>query len=157
MPVTSTPVFAQTPNVGALCNVYTAMTATKANDGTETVGTAFALVYTAGANGSTVSQIRVRISGRTALSASGNSTATIARVWINNGGANTTATNNILLGEVLVPATTTPMTSGSPDYFITLPTGGLNLPAGYRLYGGIQTAVGGTNLAIIITAVGGDF
>ena len=157
MAVTATPVFAQSPNVGALCNIYTAMTNTKANDGTEAVGTAFALVYTAGANGSTVSQIRVRISGRTALAASGNSTLTVARVWINNGAVNTTATNNTLLGEVLIPATTNPLTNGSPDYFITLPTGGLNLPATYRLYGGIQTAVGGTNLAINISAVGGDF
>jgi hypothetical protein len=133
------------------------MTNTTANDGTSAVGTAFALLYTAGVNGSAVSQIRVRISGRTALAASGNSTATIARVWINNGLVNTTAANNILLGEVLIPATTNPMTNGSPDYFIALPVGGLNLPAGFRLYGGIQTAVGGTNLAIAIAAVGGDF
>lgn len=157
MAVTATPVFAQTPNPGVSCNVYTAMTNTKANDGTETVGTAFALLFSAGANGSTVNQIRARITGRTALAASGNSTATIVRVWINNGSANTTATNNILLGEVLIPATTSPITSGSSDYYITVPTGGLNLPAGYKLYAGIQSAVAGTNLAINIAAFGGDF
>jgi hypothetical protein len=51
MAVTSTPIFPQTPNVGALnAIVSTAMTNTKAFDGTETAGTALALIYTAGSN-----------------------------------------------------------------------------------------------------------
>ena len=62
MPVTATPIFTQTPNVGALNAVIsTAMTNTSAFDGTQATGTAMALAFTAGANGSRVDQITCRL------------------------------------------------------------------------------------------------
>lgn len=160
MPVTSTPIFAQTPNVGALNSIVsTAMTNTKAFDGTETVGTAMALVYTAGANGSRIDQMTCRFASTNGATASGTSSATVVRFWMNNGSANTTAGNNIFLGEVAMPATTVTAlgTSALTVYFATLPTGGLNLPASYRIYGGLTVAAGGTNIAIALNAVGGDY
>lgn len=160
MPVTATPIFAQTPNVGANnAIVSTAMTNTKAFDGTETVGTALALVFTAGANGARIDQLTCRFASTNGATASGTSNATVVRFWINNGSANTTATNNIFLGEVALPATavTALATSALTVYYATLPVGSLNIPASYRIYGGLTVAAGGTNIAIALNAVGGDY
>ena len=80
MAVTATPIFTQTPNVGALnAIVSTAMTNTKAYDGTETVGTPLALCYTAGANGSRIDQVQIKFSSTNGATASGTSTATVVR------------------------------------------------------------------------------
>lgn len=160
MPVTATPIFTQTPNVGALNAILsTAMTNTKAFDGTETVGTPMALVYTAGSNGSRVDQITCRFASTNGATASGTSSATVVRFWMNNGSANTTAGNNIYLGEVALPATavTALGTSALPVYALPVPVGGLNLPASYRIYAGTTVAAGGTNIAIAVQAVGGDY
>lgn len=160
MPVTATPIFSQTPNVGALNAVLsTAMTNTTAFDGTMAAGTAIALVFTAGANGSRVDQITCRFASTNGATASGTSAATVVRFWMNNGSANTTAGNNIFLGEVAMPATavtalgTTALLVGA----LPLPNGGLNLPATYRIYAGTTVAAGGTNIAIAVNAIGGDY
>ena len=42
-------------------------------------------------------------------------------------------------------------------YALALPVGGLNLPAGYRIYAGTTVAAGGTNIAIAVNAIGGDY
>lgn len=160
MAVTATPIFCQTINAGALnAIVSTAMTNTKAFDGSETVGTALALVFTAGSDGARVDQIMCRLASTNGATASGTSSATVVRFWANNGSANTTAGNNIFLGEVAIPATavTALATSALTTYPLTLPTGGLNLPAGYRIYGGLTVAAGGTNIAIALSAFGGDY
>lgn len=160
MPVTATPIFTQTPNVGALnAIVSTAMTNTTAFDGTMATGTAMTLVYTAGANGSRVDQINCRFASTNGATASGTSAATVVRFWMNNGSANTTAGNNIFLGEVAMPATavTALGTSALTVYALPVPVGGLNLPATYRIYAGTTVAAGGTNIAIAVSAVGGDY
>ena len=160
MAVTSTPVFTQTVNVGALnAIVSTAMTNTKAFDGTETAGTPLALVFTAGADGARIDQIMCRLSSTNGATASGTSAATVVRFWINNGSANTTAGNNIFLGEVAIPATavTALGTSALTTYPLTLPLNGLNIPATYRIYGGLTVAAGGTNIAIAMSAFGGNY
>jgi hypothetical protein len=160
MAVTATPVFTQTPNVGALnAIVSTAMTNTKAFDGTETAGTPLALVFTAGADGARIDQIMCRLASTNGATASGTSAATVVRFWINNGSANTTAGNNIFLGEVAIPATavTALGTSALTTYPLTLPLNGLNIPATYRIYGGLTVAAGGTNIAIALSAFGGNY
>jgi hypothetical protein len=160
MAVTATPVFTQTPNVGALNAILsTAMTNTKAFDGTEATGTAMALVFTAGADGARVDQIVCRLSSTNGATASGTSAATLVRFWMNNGSANTTAGNNIFLGEVAIPATavTALGTSALTTYSLTLPVNGLNLPATYRIYAGTTVAAGGTNIAIAVSAFGGNY
>ena len=160
MAVTATPIFAQTPNVGALnAIISTAMTSTSTYDGTNATGTAMALCYTAGSNGSRVDQITCRFASTNGAAASGTSNATVVRFWINNGSANTTATNNIFLGEVALPATavTAAGTTANPVYSIPVPVGGLNLPATYRIYAGLTVAAGGTNIAIAVNVVGGDY
>lgn len=160
MAVTATPIFTQSVNAGALnAIVSTAMTNTKAFDGTEAAGTALALVFTAGADGARVDQVMCRLSSTNGATASGTSNATVVRFWANNGSANTTAGNNIFLGEVAIPATavTALGTSALTTYPLTLPTGGLNLPASYRIYAGLTVAAGGTNIAIALSAFGGNY
>ena len=160
MAVTATPIFCQSMNAGALNAVIsTAMTNTKAFDGTETAGTAMALVFTAGADGSRIDQIVCRLASTNGAAASGTSNATVVRFWANNGSANTTAGNNIFIGEVAIPATavTALATSALTTYSLTIPSGGLNIPATYRIYAGLTVAAGGTSIAIAVSAFGGNY
>jgi hypothetical protein len=117
------------------------------------------LVFTAGANGSRIDQVTCRFASTNGATASGTSSASLIRFWINNGAANTTATNNIFFGEVAMAGTSVTAlgTSALAVNYLTLPTGGLNLPAGYRLYAGTTVAAGGTNIAFAVSAIGGDY
>ena len=160
MAVTATPIFAQTANVGALnAIISTAMTNTTAFDGTMAAGTAMALCYTAGANGSRIDQIQMKFASTNGATASGTSNATVVRLWINNGSVNTTAGNNIFLGEVAMPATAVAAASTTANtvYSLAVPVGGLNIPATYRIYAGLTVAAGGTNIAIAVNTIGGDY
>lgn len=160
MAVTATPIFPQTPNVGALNAVLsTAMTNTKSFDGTEATGTAMALIFTAGADGARIDQIVCRLASTNGATASGTSNATVVRFWINNNSVNTTATNNIFLGEVAIPATTVTAlgTSALTVYSLPLPVGGLNIPSSYRIYAGTTVAAGGTAIGIAVSAFGGNY
>jgi len=146
-------------NAGAALNALlsTAMTSTKAYDGTEAVGTSMALIFTAGAAGSQLPKLRVRYAGTNGAAPSGATNATVIRIWANNGSVNTTAANNILLGEVSVPSATMSAVAA-----LTQPAdfdfGLLSVPAGYRIYAGLATAVGGTNCALAVNMLGGgDF
>ena len=125
MAVTDTPVFAQTPIVAVGQTITTANTA---KDGTGTVVTA----YTAGSNGSLVGGVRFR--------AKGTNTASVARIFVNNGSDPTNAANNTLFDEVTLPATTlsevaatAPVEWAPPQRFV--------LPSGYRITVTIGTTV----------------
>jgi len=135
----------------------TAMTAAKSYDGTEAVGTAMQKVYTAGSAGGQLPKLKLRFGSTAGAQASGTTNATVARIWLNNGSVNTTATNNILIGEINAPATPMSQTAA-----VTQPTdfdfGLLSVPAGWQVYVGLATAVGGTACALIPSMVGGgDF
>lgn len=164
MPANTAPIFPLTPNLGAQ-NVLlsTAMTNTKAFDGTDTAGTALALVFTAGSNGSRVDTIAVRLTSTNGATASGTTSATVVRFWINNGATNTTATNNQLqTWEVAIPATAvTALATSTLSYFnvfaLSQNADGISLPASYRIYAGTTVAIGGTNCAVIVAAQGGDY
>lgn len=156
MATTATPIFPQTPNAGVMnCLLSTAMTNTKAMDGTEVAGTSLALAYTAGANGSRVDTIRVRYTATNGSTATGTSAATVIRFWLNNGSVNTTATNNKFIGEIAMPAqTVTALATGTmPEYVLTL---GVSIPAGYKIYAGSTVAAGGV-LAFLVDVSGGDY
>lgn len=164
MPANTSPIFPLTPNLGVQNVVLsTAMTNTKAFDGTDTAGTALALAFTAGANGARVDTIVVRLTSTNGATASGTSAATLVRLWINNGSANTTATNNQLMAaEIAIPATAvTALATGTlPSYNVLAGTpyaGGISLPAGYKIYAGTTVAAGGTNIAVLVTVQGGDY
>jgi hypothetical protein len=164
MPANTAPIFPLTPNLGVNNVVLsTAMTNTKAFDGTDTAGTALALAFTAGANGARVDTITVRLTSTNGATASGTSAATLVRFWINNGSANTTATNNQLMAwDVAIPATGVVAldTSALPSYnaITNSPTaGGISLPAGFKIYAGTTVAAGGTNIGVLVSVQGGDY
>lgn len=156
MAANTAPIFPLTPNAGVMnCLVSTAMTNTKAMDGTETAGTALALAFTAGANGSRVDAIKARYTATNGSTATGTSAASVLRFWLNNGSANTTATNNTMIGEIAMPAqAVTALATGTlPEYTLTL---GISIPAGYKIYVGNTVAVGGV-LAFQASVSGGDY
>ena len=159
MPANFARVFALTPNIGyknALLS--TAMTNTKAYDGTEVAGTAMVLAYTVGANGGSPNQLRVQYTSTNGATASGTTNATVVRFWANDpvAGVNTVAANNIYLGETSIPAATITAlatTANNVAGLFNVPS----LPAGYKIYAGLTVAIGGTNCALSLLGLGGDF
>lgn len=151
----------QTPNA-PICNVLlsTAMTNTKAYEGTDTAGTALAQFFLFNNAGSTAGSktpdfATILFASTTGATPSGTTNATVVRFFLNNGGLNTTASNNIFLGEVAIPSISYSQTVQQPSFRFPL---GFSAPAGYKLYAGLSTAVGGTNAALAVNAAGGgDF
>lgn len=89
------------------------------------------LAFTADAtNGSFIQRIRFKPAGT--------NVASVARIFINNGSANTTAANNTLYGEVSLPATTANAAAAAIE--IDYPMN-FALPPGFRIYWGLGTAV----------------
>lgn len=101
------------------------------------------LVFTAGADGSYIDRLRFK--------AGGTNVATVARIYINNGSANTTATNNTFYGEVSLPATTASNTSATAE--IDYPMN-IAIPGGFRIYVGLATAVAA---GWVVTPVAGNY
>jgi hypothetical protein len=100
--------------------------ANAALDGTGTVGT----LLTAGANGSRVNRLHIQHLGT--------NVATVMRFWLNNGSANTTPANNVLIAEVTVPANTLSQTAASTAIEAAL---NVVLKPGYKILYAIGTAV----------------
>ena len=157
MAVTNQPIFPQAPNNGLPgVQLTTAMTNTKAFDGTDTAGTALAQVFLAGANGSRVDSVNIHYTSTPGAVASGTTAATVIRFWRNHGGVNTTAANNQFLGEVLVPAQTVVALATSVLPVINLPLS-RSIEATDKIYAGSTVAIGGTNCALTFDFVAGDY
>lgn len=144
MPANLQPIFPLTQKV----SWGSVATANTAKDGTGTVVT----VFTAGANGSKIDQIKVR--------ALGTNVATVLRFFINNGSTNATPANNTLIHEVTVAATTVSETAALADNDITITKGSdvavpiPYLPAGYK----VNVTVGTTVAAgLHVTVHGSDY
>ena len=110
-----------------------------------TAGTSY-LVFTADAtNGGYVKKLRVRHVGA-------NASATVLRVFINNGSATNVSTNNILFDEIGIAANTTVSEiSASTNYEVPINEA---LPPGYKIYVTIGTAITG---GLAVTAVAGKY
>jgi hypothetical protein len=138
MVANTSPIFIDTPNIGGIGNA--AITAANtAKDGTGTVTT----VFTAGADGAFVQKLRARPIGT--------NVATVMRIFINNGSATSTATNNILYDEITLPATTLSEVAALALYELPL---NIALPAGYKLTVTLGTAVAA---GYFVSVVGGDY
>jgi hypothetical protein len=118
------PIFPHIPNVSWTDAILTANTTKDLSSGTVT------LAFTAGADGSFVEGITAQ--------ALGTNVASVARVFLNNGAATTTATNNTLIGHFSLPATTLSETTDMAAASWPLNRA---IPAGYRLYIVIGTTV----------------
>lgn len=143
MPANTNPIFSIQGEVSTdgTTGMSSAITAS-ANDYTG-AGANNRRVFTAGANGSFVQRLRFK--------ALGTNVATVARVFLNNGSANTTSSNNTFYGEFTLPATTLSASTSTGDYDYSL---NIALPAGFTIYVGLGTAVAaGWN----VTAIGGDY
>lgn len=136
MAANTVPIFPLSPKVSWGADLQTANTA---KDGTGTVST----IMTAGANGARVDYVRVR--------ATGTNTATVFRLFINNGSDPTVATNNVLFTEATIAATTLSEVAALAETTIQLD---LPLPAGYKL-----TCTIGTTIAALLkpSAVYADY
>jgi hypothetical protein len=143
MPANTAPIFPVTSVISFGTTPLT--TANTAKDGTGTVVT----VATGGANGTRIDAIKIR--------ALGTNVATVMRFFINNGGVNTTATNNTLFYEVTCPATTLSEVASLTDLAlvfdgVSLPQ--LVLPANYKINVTIGTTVAA---GLQVTAFGGNY
>lgn len=137
MPANTSPIFPLTPKVS--WGATALATANTAKDGTGTV----LPVFTAGSNGSRVDYLKVR--------AIGTNVATVLRVFINNGSANSTPANNVLFMERTIAATTLSEVAELADVYIPLD---ISLPAGYVVNVTIGTTVAA---GLMVSAVGGDY
>jgi hypothetical protein len=117
---------------------------TAAADYTGATATHNKLVYTADAtNGGFIQRLRFK--------AIGTNTASVARVFINNGSANTTAANNSFYGEISLPATTAIATAATVE--IDYPMN-FALKAGFTIYVGLGTTVAA---GWVCTPIGGQY
>ena len=115
---------------------WTTSAMTVANTTTNLAAGTIYLAFTADTtNGGYVQRIRFRTLGS-------NSNATVARIWINNGGATTTADNNTLFDEITLPTTT------------VLPLN-FALPPGDRIY--ITLGQAPTSAGWQATVIGGKY
>jgi hypothetical protein len=110
-----------------------------AKDGTGTVS----LAFVAGADGAFVQRLVARPVGT--------NVATVLRLFVNNGGVNTTATNNSMIAELALPATTLSENTAQPPYELPL---NFVLPAGYKLICTLGTAVAA---GFEVTVFGGSY
>ena len=98
------------------------------------------LIFTADAtNGGFVQRIRFK--------AGGTNTASVARIYINNGSTPSTATNNVFYGEISLPGTTATIVAGTIELDYPM---NIALPAGFRLYFGLGTAVAAGWVATVV-------
>lgn len=123
MPANTSPIFGLTPVATWSGNLTTG---TNTYDGTS--GTT--LACTAGSNGAWVDHIKA--------TAAGTNVATVLRVFINNGSTTGTASNNALIWQQSLPATTASASAATQNIIIPL---NLVIPNGYRIYVVIATTV----------------
>ena len=133
------PQFTTTPNIAS----STLSAANYVYDGTGTTGTCF----TAGTAGSFVGFVKLK-----PLNTTANTTASVARFWINNGLTSATAANNFFFSEITLPTTAASTSAAQPE--LTVPFG-IALPASYKIIWALAAAPGGGGWAAV--GVGGDY
>jgi ABC-type dipeptide/oligopeptide/nickel transport system permease subunit len=145
MAANTTPIFPLGQNVS-----WSALTAgTSYRDGT--VGTT--LLFTAGANGARIDQIKVRTLGAV-------STASVVRFYVNNGATTATATNNSLIHEVSIGTTTAGDTYAAGDIDVLISKGTdvvvpiPYLPSSYTIRASLGTTI---SAGVQITVHGANY
>jgi len=142
MPANTSPIFTLTPAVEWTINMNVA------NTGNMSAGTAY-IVFSAGTNGGYVQKIRFRHQSTNTT----NSAQTVARVFINNGGASGTTVNNTIFDEITIASNTVSQVAASTNYELPL---NFALPAGYTIYVTLGTAPSAGSW-IQATVIGGDY
>ena len=126
MAAATKPIFSLAPNTQWLDTIKAVNTTTDLTSGT------IYLLFTADStNGGYVDRILFQ--------SLGTNTATVIRIWINNGSATSTLANNSLLGEVTAPSVTVSQIAKlAPVIFLM----GYAIPLSYRLYATLGTDLG---------------
>ena len=137
MPGNSIPIFSKIARTAWANNVTAANIA---KDGTGTVDTVFTAEAT---NGSYLQKLIIRPRGT--------NVASVLRVFLNNGLTNATATNNVLIGEMGLPATTISEVAALAGLEVPL---NIPIPPGYKINVTLGTAVAA---GYAVTAMGGDY
>jgi hypothetical protein len=135
MAANTTPIWSRAGDV-QWGNVATANTAL---DGTGTAS----LIYTAPADGGRIEKFKVKHLG--------SNVATVLRLFINNGSAQSSAANNSLIAEMTSLLNTLSQTLASPESEIIGPW---VLPAGYKIYATVGTTIAA---GLQVTALGGKY
>lgn len=105
---------------------------TAANTTTDlTSGTTYSIWTADATNGGFLQKLRFR------STPGGNTSATVARIWINNGSTAGTAANNVLFTEVTLPAITASATAATSEIEVPM---NFAMPPGYVIYVTIHTA-----------------
>lgn len=126
--------------VGDLQWTVAILAANTAKDGTGTVTTVFTSDAT---NGGFIRSVRAKPIGT--------NVASVLRIFVNNGQANSTPANNWYLEDISLPATTLTEVGGQPTVEVPL---GLALPPGYKLNVVLGTAVAA---GWIVGVIGGKY
>lgn len=132
-----------TPIYTASGDTQWAVSATTANTTKDLSSGLNYIVFTASDKGGYVQRIRFKPLGT--------NVATVARVWLNNGGDTTTAANNAFWDDISLPSTTTSEVSAQPTFELPL---NMALPANYELIVTLGTAVAA---GYTITVIGGKY
>lgn len=141
MSANNQPIFTRTPDVQ-----WTISAMTAANTTTDlTAGTIYLAFSADSTNGGYVQRIRFRTLGS-------NTNATVARIWINNGGTTATAANNTLFDEITLPVTSVSQVAAQANYELPL---NFALPPGDRIYVTLGTAP--TSAGWQATVIGGKY
>lgn len=144
MPGNSEPIYTRVGDLSRDGSTGMASTLTTATGDYTGASANHQLVFTADpTNGGYVQRLR--------FTATGTNTASVARIYINNGSANTTASNNSFFGQVSLPATTAINTAATVE--IDYPMN-LALNPGFRIYVGLGTTVAA---GWVCVAVGGKY
>ena len=131
MPANSEPIYSKQGDVSANGTTGMATGMVTATGDYTGVSANHVLVFTADAtNGGFVSRLRFQ--------ATGTNTASVARIYLNNGSANTTATNNSFFGQISLPGTTAINTAATTE--IDYPMN-IAMNPGFRIYVGLATTV----------------
>jgi hypothetical protein len=145
MPANFNPIFTIAPDVSNNQTTGFGGTLQTATGDYTGVSANYILVHTAGTNGSYIKRLRFKATGST-------TNATVARIFINNGSVNTTATNNIFYGELSLPIVAGINTAATVDLDYPME---FAIDGGYRIYVGLGTTV--TPAGWICTAIAGQY
>jgi hypothetical protein len=125
-------------------DIQWANTVTAGNSGSNiTAGTSYHVFASDGTAGGYVQRIRFRPLG--------SNIATVARVWINNGGSTGTTANNVLWDEVSLAASTASTTSALANTELPL---NFAMPPAYKLYVTLGT---GVTAGYDVSVIGGKY
>jgi len=149
MPANTAPRFTLIGSNGSNSSTAMAPTfTTAAADFTGATATHNKIVFTADAtNGSRLCGLRFKAIGTNA--------ASVARIFINNGSAATTAANNSLFAEKSLTATTATAITSTIDLDYYFPGGYIDLEPSFRIVVGLATTVAAG--WVVSPILGGDF